>query len=246
MVVGPVTRKGSAGQLVLFGDHEPPAPAQPAPRARVSDDDLIEAVGRAATHPGYVVLGAAEHVHLRDVEDPRGQAVIRVPRYEHDTVHQLISDGVLKIGGQVNVTDRGNHRRAAIVVMPNHIRPTFEKWCRGRRRHRATRTARPGTPEPPSATDPTPDAGPASTSARQPSGLIHVGVVRPGLGLVTCGPGELSGSITRQDGRYLVRTEHGEVIGRANSYRTGAQRLARHHGFTPGPVEIDHETDIPF
>ncbi len=110
-------------------------------------------------------------------------------------------------------------------------------------------TARPAQLDPshPSpAPDPAPDAGPTRTSPRRSSGLIHVDVVRPGLGLVTCGPGDFSGSITREDGRYLVETEYGQDVGRVSSYRTGAQGLARHRGFTPGTVEIDHEKDIPF
>lgn len=71
--------------------------------------------------------------------------------------------------------------------------------------------------------------------------LVHVDVVRPGHGLVTCGTADFSGSIVREDGTYLVETETGDVVGRARSYRAGAERLARHHGFVADPVEIEHE-----
>ncbi|MGE0170944.1 hypothetical protein [Nocardioides sp.] len=54
---------------------------------------------------------------------------------------------------------------------------------------------------------------------------VAVDVVSPGKGLVTCGAGDFSGT----------------VIGRAGSYRDGAARLARHHGFTAGRVEVDFE-----
>jgi len=48
---------------------------------------------------------------------------------------------------------------------------------------------------------------------------------------------------SRQDGRYLVETESGRVIRRASSYRAGAGVLARHHGYTPGRIEVEIERD---
>lgn len=88
-----------------------------------------------------------------------------------------------------------------------------------------------------------PPRPPPPTSPTGPARLL-VDVVRPGLGLVTAADGSFSGSIVRQDGGYLVETEHGEVIGRASSYRAGAVRLARHHDRKPGPVEIEHEHEV--
>jgi hypothetical protein len=71
---------------------------------------------------------------------------------------------------------------------------------------------------------------------------VFVDVVRPGHGLVTAD--DFSGQIIRENGTYLVETSAGEVIGRARSYRAGAERLARHHGFRADPVEIEHEHEV--
>jgi hypothetical protein len=77
--------------------------------------------------------------------------------------------------------------------------------------------------------------------------VTHVDVVRPGRGLVT-GPSSnrpgdegFGGEIVREGRDYLVEDAYGVVIGRARSYRAGAQRLARHHGADPGHIEITYE-----
>lgn len=71
---------------------------------------------------------------------------------------------------------------------------------------------------------------------------VAVDVVSPSKGLVTCGAGDFSGTVIRDRGSgYLVEDEWGQVIGRAGSYRDGAARLARHHRFTAGVVEVDFE-----
>ncbi|WP_433506042.1 hypothetical protein ACQP04_05860 [Pseudonocardia halophobica] len=101
-----------------------------------------------------------------------------------------------------------------------------------------------GRPEPEAATAVDVPATAASGPAPGDRVLVHVDVVRPGLRLVTCGPAGFSGSIVREDGAYLVETEAGDVVGRARSYRAGAERLARHHGFVADPVEIEHEHEV--
>ncbi|MFC5950800.1 hypothetical protein ACFQH9_21250 [Pseudonocardia lutea] len=105
-----------------------------------------------------------------------------------------------------------------------------------------------GRPEPEAATAVDVAITGTATAASGPAAgdrvLVHVDVVRPGLGLVTCGAAGFSGSIVREDGAYLVETEAGGVIGRARSYRAGAERLARHHGFVADPVEIEHEHEV--
>jgi hypothetical protein len=100
-------------------------------------------------------------------------------------------------------------------------------------------------PEPATLVEVPATATPSSTGPGPDSRVrLLVDVVRPGLGLVTAADGSFSGSIVRQDGAYLVETEHGEVIGRASSYRAGAARLARHHDRKPGAVEIEHEHEV--
>ncbi len=73
------------------------------------------------------------------------------------------------------------------------------------------------------------------------TGPIVVDVVRPGRGLLTCR--EFGGQLIREGGRYVVETEFGHTVGRASSYRAGAQLLARHHGYRPGPIEIDRREE---
>ena len=83
---------------------------------------------------------------------------------------------------------------------------------------------------------------------------VLVDVVRPGLGLVTCGAGDFSGSIVRdayaetpaeKRRPYFVETEYGDVVGRARSYRDGAVLLAVHHGLAAETVSVvvEHERD---
>lgn len=75
-----------------------------------------------------------------------------------------------------------------------------------------------------------------------PTGSTFVDVVRPGRGLVTGPKGAFTGGIVRDGTDYIVEEgESGQVIGRARSYRSGADRLARHYGYAPSPVEITHE-----
>lgn len=77
----------------------------------------------------------------------------------------------------------------------------------------------------------------------------HVDVIRPGRALVT-GPAEtrpdrktFAGGIVRDGRDYVVEDEYGMVIGRARSYRIGAERLARHYDTDPGHIEISYERD---
>lgn len=75
-----------------------------------------------------------------------------------------------------------------------------------------------------------------------PPGVTRVDVVRPGRGLVTGPRGAFAGGIVRDGTDFLVEDgESGCVIGRARTYRAGADRLARYYGYTPAPVEITHE-----
>jgi hypothetical protein len=68
---------------------------------------------------------------------------------------------------------------------------------------------------------------------------VFVDVVRPGHGLVTADA--FGGAIVREGRTYLVEDDTGAVIGRARSFRAGAERLAHHHGLRAASVEIDHE-----
>lgn len=92
-----------------------------------------------------------------------------------------------------------------------------------------------------------------TAAARKPepqtSGPVHVDVVEPGKGLVTCGAGDWSGVVIRNRdrstrGAYYVETGIGDVIGMASDYKAGARKLARHHGFTVTEIVLEHEHRI--
>ncbi|MCH6171285.1 hypothetical protein [Pseudonocardia alaniniphila] len=163
-----------------------------------------------------------------------------VPAYEQDTVRQLLDSGHLSTGGIHQVRYGRNDGPTHSVLVPKATRTMVNRWAALRPlTSRPTHTSAPApAPHKPTERKPTErkPTGAGSRPGKRPScGRLLVDVVRPGLGLVTCGGGDFSGSIVRQDGHYLVETEHGQAIGRAASYHAGAQRLARHHGYTPGP-----------
>ncbi|MGH3926365.1 MAG: hypothetical protein ACRDTT_26455 [Pseudonocardiaceae bacterium] len=118
------------GQMDLFaGDTDIPQqrPALKPVRGTTNDMDLIESVLRTAIDPGYVVIGAAESVHLycggpdREVE--------RAPSYESDAVHQLVDQKLLTIGGvPARVTREGEETRANSVLVSRKARGMASRW----------------------------------------------------------------------------------------------------------------------
>lgn len=164
------------------------------------------------------------------------------------TLREAADPGFVLVGIGDSVHTRHTGTRAAehaIPARPDVAATVHQLLAAGRLVHgsRVTVTVD-GRPEPEAATAVDLAATAASRPAPGDRVLVHVDVVRQGLGLVTCGPADFSGSIVREDGAYLVETEAGDVIGRARSYRTGAERLARHHCFVADPVEIDHEHEV--
>lgn len=205
-------------QGAFFGDPIPvQTPAGDLAR-RTNDVDLIASVIGAAVDPGYVLIGRSDKPYGRDPATPG--RVEPVPGYERDVVAQLLDSGHLTIGGTRHVTCGRRDGPARSVLVPRATRAMAQRWS-------ALHPLR------------------ATTPARKPDAVtVHVDVVAPGRGLVTCGAADWSGSITRQDDRrYWAETEDGHVVARARSYRDGAQRLARHHGHTTASVVVDFERD---
>lgn len=172
--------------------------------------------------------------------------------FDDDLTDRVLRDardpGYALVGINESVHTRHIGTRAAehaLPVRPDVAATVHQLLTAGRLVHgpRLTVTVD-GRTEPESAT--AVDISAVATTGPQPGDrlLVHVDVVRPGLGLVTCSVGDFSGSIIRESGTYLVETETGDVIGRARSYRAGAERLARHHGFRADPVEIEHEHEV--
>jgi hypothetical protein len=175
-----------------------------------------------------------------------GQALLFDDDLTTRVLREARDPGYVLVGIAEKVHTRAIGTRAAemaIPARPDEAATVAQLLAAGRLHHGARVSVLIDSrrePEPATLVDAT------ATAAATPEGPVRllVDVVRPGLGLVTAADGTFSGSIVRQDGAYLVETEHGDVIGRASSYRVGAARLARHHNRRPGPVEIEHEREV--
>ena len=246
LVVGTMTRRTATArqnadpgqQDALFGD---PAPTATGPArcgsATVQDPELVADVVRTADGTGFLLVERSQRVVKADPSTPG--VVDSAPRHEQDAVLQLLDSGHLRTGGTHHVHHHGHEGPARSVLVPKQTRDMVTRWS-NLRPVPARRTP-----------DPAPGTGSASGRTgsgrrRHPdptdhSGPIVVDVIRPGRGLLTCA--EFGGQIVREAGRYVVETEFGHVVGRASSYRLGAELLARHHGYTPGPIEIDRREE---
>ena len=129
LVVAPMTRRTPA-QGGLWGRQQPlPTTSLPGSGRRpvVNDLDLVTSVIRSATEPGYVVIGVNERVYLRDPH--RTGFVTTVPRYEADTVAQLLDTGHLKLGGTHVVSDGQHEGPARSVLIPAPTRAMLARWA---------------------------------------------------------------------------------------------------------------------
>jgi hypothetical protein len=125
LVVATVT-----GQMDMFGGPDVPVQRKAAPAADqpVTDDpDLIASVVRAAGDPGYVVIGPAQRVYRRGVGG-RSDEIEAAPLYENGAVHQLLTKGLLKIGGSHVVNHQGKSGGANSVLVPAKTRSMVSRW----------------------------------------------------------------------------------------------------------------------
>jgi hypothetical protein len=89
-----------------------------------------------------VVIGVAERVLLRDAT--RSGFVVSVPRYEADTVAQLLDTGHLRLGGTHVVSDGRHEGPARSVLVTTATRAMLARWAALQPpRHRPTGTAPP-------------------------------------------------------------------------------------------------------
>jgi ribosomal protein L19 len=181
---------------------------------------------------------------------PRRESAGQGLLFDDDVTERVLRDardpGFVLVGISESVHTRHIGTRAAehaIPVRPDVAATVHHLLAAGRLAHgsRVTVTVD-GRAEPEAAT--IVDLPAVAATEAQPGDRVRVfvDVVRPGHGLVTAD--EFSGAIVRENGSYLVETSAGDVIGRARSYRAGAERLARHHGFRADPVEIEHEHEV--
>ena len=118
-------------QVGLWGRQQPLTNAgssTTAKRSAVNDLDLVTSVIRSADEPGYVVIGPSERVFLRDPARGKG-FVVSVPRYEADTVAQLLDTGHLRLGGTHVVSDGRHEGPARSVLVTTATRALVARWA---------------------------------------------------------------------------------------------------------------------
>jgi hypothetical protein len=135
-------RPAPSAQKALFGRQEPlPAPATATPPAN-NDPELVASVVRAAMTRGYVVIGPAQRVFLREPGGAqKGGRVEPVPGYEQDTVRQLLDSGHLTTGGTHLVRHAGREGTASSILVPKATRAMVTRWSSMRPLHDRTHPA---------------------------------------------------------------------------------------------------------
>ncbi|WP_238591974.1 hypothetical protein [Pseudonocardia sp. EC080625-04] len=206
-------------QDALFGDPVAVETDEHGPAATQDPAEVAQAV-KLAQDPGLFVIERTGRVLRADPARPG--CADAVSRHDGDTVAQLLDTGHLKLGGAHHIHHAGQEGPARSVLVPKTTRDMVSRWTHLR---------------------PVPKPRPATGTRRRSSGVIGVDVVQPGKALVIL-PAGVGGTVLRDGGRYRVEDDHGHQVGHASSYRAAARLLARHHGFEPGPVEIEHEHRI--
>jgi hypothetical protein len=119
-------RTDAPGQGGLWGPQLVPDP--PPTRAETNDVELIADVIRAATDPGYVLIGPAQRVFRRIDGTHKGARVETVPTYEQDAVHQCMDAGHLTVGG-THIVSYGDHQGpASSLLVRKSSRAMVNRW----------------------------------------------------------------------------------------------------------------------
>ncbi|GAA1399431.1 hypothetical protein GCM10009613_55000 [Pseudonocardia kongjuensis] len=220
LVVVGMTTETSTVQGALFGD---PVTVETADHGPVATQDPREVarVVALAQDPGLFVIERNGLVLRTDPARPG--CADALARHDGDTVAQLLDTGHLRLGGIHHVHHAGSEGQARSVLVPKTTRDMVSRWDHLRPIPEPTRS-----PEP-------------RKEPQRSTGVINVDVVEPGKALVCLGTTGQGGTVLRDGGRYRVENDHGALVGHASSYRAAARLLARYHGYTPGPVEIEHE-----
>lgn len=101
-------------------------PGHQARPAESNDLDLIASVIRAALDPGYVLIGPAEHVYIR--EPGTKHDVAKTPTYEADAVTRLLRTGHLKAGEHHTVSTGSRQGPARAVLITAAARAMVRRW----------------------------------------------------------------------------------------------------------------------
>jgi hypothetical protein len=130
MTPTPRRRPAPPAQKALFGRQQPIPQPRTANRPQINDLDLLAPVVRAALNRGYVLVGPAQRVYLRDPgQTGRGARVEPVPTYEQDAVHQLLDARHLTTGGSHIVKAAGREGPATSVLVPKATQAMVTRWA---------------------------------------------------------------------------------------------------------------------
>ena len=123
-------RRRTPVQTTLLGKQAPiPQPRKPS-RSEINDPELVATVIRAAMNRGYVLVGPAQRVYLREPgQTQKGARVEPVPTYEQDTVHQLLDARHLTTGGTHIVRAAGREGPATSVLVPKASQAMVSRWA---------------------------------------------------------------------------------------------------------------------
>jgi hypothetical protein len=121
-------RTDTPAQGGLWGPPQSLAEAAPIrPYVTTNDVELVAWVVRSALEPGYVVVGAAQRVLLRDRS--RTGCAESVPRFEADAVAQLLDRGLFRLGDTELVHDGQRDRPARSVLVTAATRALLARWA---------------------------------------------------------------------------------------------------------------------
>jgi hypothetical protein len=127
--VGPV-------QETLFGTAVPVQQTRTPDRAVTNDPELVASVVRSAMSRGYVLVGPAQRVYLREPgQTQKGARVEPVSAYEQDAVHQLLDSGQLTTGGTHTVRRGRTEGPAHSVLVPKATQAMVTRWSNLRPLH---------------------------------------------------------------------------------------------------------------
>ena len=123
-----MTRAPGLVQGGLWGPPQPLAEtATTRPYLTTNDVELVAWVVRSALEPGYVVVGTAQRVLLRDRS--RTGSAEQVPRFEADTVAQLLDRSLFHLGDTELIHDSQRDRPARAVIVPITTRTIADRWA---------------------------------------------------------------------------------------------------------------------
>jgi hypothetical protein len=113
-------------QTALWGAEEP-RPAAAVVRGGTNDVELVSAVIRTAATAGYVLVGPAKLVYVREAGDT--EDVQRVPSYEAEAVAQLLGSGHFTVGRSRTVCVGGRRGPARSVLVKAATIALVRRWA---------------------------------------------------------------------------------------------------------------------